>query len=80
MKSTHRITASSEESNDSVRVERADTGCVVITVNQAQNLGLNKRTMLFLSQSTFEMLCLTSLTFQNDEGACALPEDLDVEF
>lgn len=80
MKSTHRITASSEESNDSVRVERADTGCVVITVNQAQNLGLNKRTMLFLSQSTFEMLCQTSLTFQNDEGACALPEDLDVEF
>lgn len=80
MKSTHRITASSEESNDSVRVERADNGCVVITVNQAQNLGLNKRTMLFLSQSTFEMLCQTSLTFQNDEGACALPEDLDVEF
>lgn len=80
MKSTHRITASSEESNDSVRVERADNGCVVITVNQAQNLGLNKRTMLFLSQATFEMLCLTGLTFQNDEGAWALPEDLDVEF
>lgn len=80
MKATHRCQGTEEDNPDSVRVERADDGRIVLTINQPSPKGLNKRTVLIMSHSTFRLMCGTAVTFHNNEGDFALPEDQEVEF